>query len=459
MLNHIRAALAPRGLVPSSRRSTRPSSLTGRRLAMPALSLLIATLAFTSQPQAADTQPQASTTGMPVSLGPRPYFLVDDMDEDNAQSADLKARLEQCAANRTSFERSDFSIGHRGAPMMFPEHTREAYLAGARMGAGVLECDVAFTADKELVCRHSQCDLHGTTNILQTPLAEQCAVPPEYDDNGKLTNAADVQCCTSDITLAQFKTLEGRMDGVNPEADTLEAYLAGNPAWRTELYADRGTLMSHAESIELFKSLGVKMTPELKTPSVDMPFDGMSQQDYAQKMIDEYSAAGVSPDDVYPQSFLLDDVRYWIDNSEFGDQAVYLDDRDLEPEFDVSDPATWSPSMQELADQGVKILAPPMWMLLAEGDDPERPIVPSVYAEQAKAAGLELIAWSFERSAPLVDDGAWYHQTIDGVVNNDGDKMVALDVMARDVGVKAVFSDWPASVSFYANCMAEELDR
>ena len=115
--------------------------------------------------------------------------------------------------------------------------------------------------------------------------------------------------------------------------------------------------------------------------------------------------------------------------------------------------------MQELADMGGKILAPPMWMLLAEGDNEDRPIVPSVYAEEAKQAGLELVAWSFERSAPLTRDGAWYHQTIDDVVDNDGDKMVALDVMARDIGVKAVFSDWPAAVTFYANCMADELAK
>jgi glycerophosphoryl diester phosphodiesterase len=38
------------------------------------------------------------------------------------------------------------------------------------MGAGILECDVTFTRDRELVCRHAQCDLHTTTNILDTPL-------------------------------------------------------------------------------------------------------------------------------------------------------------------------------------------------------------------------------------------------------------------------------------------------
>jgi len=46
------------------------------------------------------------------------------------------------------------------------------------MGAGIIECDVTFTADRELVCRHAQCDLHTTTNVLEIPeLAEKCSVP------------------------------------------------------------------------------------------------------------------------------------------------------------------------------------------------------------------------------------------------------------------------------------------
>ena len=47
----------------------------------------------------------------------------------------------------------------------------------AQMGAGVLECDVTFTKDKELVCRHAQNDLHTTTNILATDLASTCVTP------------------------------------------------------------------------------------------------------------------------------------------------------------------------------------------------------------------------------------------------------------------------------------------
>ncbi|SDJ59072.1 glycerophosphodiester phosphodiesterase family protein [Billgrantia gudaonensis] len=395
-----------------------------------------------------------------VTLGPRPLFLVQDMDEDTQRSRELKAELESCAANTGNWQRSDFSIGHRGAALQFPEHTRESYLAGAQMGAGILECDVTFTADQELVCRHSQCDLHTTTNIVDTELAQKCSVPPAFNEAGELTNAADIQCCTSDITLAEFRTLQGKMEGADTEATSIEAYLAGTPGWRTDLYATRGTLMTHAESIELFKALGVKMTPELKAPSVEMPFEGMSQEDYAQKMIDEYKAADVPASDVYAQSFELDDVRYWIDNEpEFGEQAVYLDDRYGLDDFDHSDPATWSPSMEELAEQGVQILAPPMWMLLSsnpEAGDDESRIVPSVYAERAKAAGLDLIAWTFERSGPLTEDGEWYHGTTDDVIDNEGDKLLTLDVLARDVGIIGLFSDWPATVTFYDNCMNAE---
>ena len=38
-------------------------------------------------------------------------------------------------------------------------------------------------------------------------------------------------------------------------------------------------------------------------------------------------------------------------------------------------------------------------------------------------------------------------------INNDGDMMKMLDVLAQDVGVMGVFSDWPATVTYYANCM------
>jgi glycerophosphoryl diester phosphodiesterase len=380
-----------------------------------------------------------------VLLGPRPLYLVDDMDE-----SDLRATLRRCAAG--PFERTDFSIGHRGAPLQFPEHTAESYRAAARMGAGILECDVTFTKDRELVCRHSQCDLHTTTNILAVPeLAAKCSQPFAPADP-QLGTPAAAMCCTSDITLAEFKRLEGRMDASDPAATTVAQYLSGTESWRTDLYSP-GTLLSHAESIALFASLGVKFTPELKAPGVAMPFEGdYTQADYAQQLIDEYKAAGVDPKDVFVQSFDLDDVRYWIENEpEFGRQAIYLDDRYDEWGFDHADPSTWSPTMAELAAAGINIIAPPTWMLVDLNEKEE--IVPSKYAQAAKAAGLDIITWTLERSGPLDAGGGWYYRTISDAIDSDGDMLVLLDVLARQVGIRGIFSDWPATVTYYANCM------
>ncbi len=375
-----------------------------------------------------------------VHLGPRPFWLVEDMDEGS-----LKAELEQCRGK--PMRRTDFSIGHRGAPLQFPEHTLESYVAAARMGAGVVECDVAFTKDRELVCRHAQNDLHTTTNIVTIPeLNAKCTQPfiPADPDSG---TPAQAECRTSDITLAEFKTLEGKMDAYNPMATTPEKYVGGTANWRTDLYASRGTLMSHRESIELFQALGVKFTPELKTPVVEMPYEGdYTQQDYARQMIRDYQEAGVNPRDVWPQSFRLDDVLYWVNETpRFGRQAVFLDEESITPE------TSSLAYMENLKAQGVNILAPAIWKMLTL--DGHQEIVPSEYAENARTAGLDLIAWSMERSGPLTNGGGWYYQSVTGAINNDGDVYKVFDVLARDVGVTAIFSDWPATVTYYANCM------
>jgi glycerophosphoryl diester phosphodiesterase len=380
-----------------------------------------------------------------VELGPRPFFLVDEM-----RDGPLKTRLQQCA-RRGEFSARDFSIGHRGAPMQFPEHTLESYTAAARMGAGIVECDVTFTKDKELVCRHAQNDLHTTTNILVTPLASKCTkpfTPATFDASGKQLTPASAECRTSDITLAEFKTLRGKMDASNPAARTAAEYLGGTANWRTDLYSGptSGTLLTHKESIELFKRLGVKMTPELKSASVQMPFDGFSQEAYAQKMIDEYRAAGVSPRRVWPQSFNVNDVLYWVNREpQFGRQAVYLDDANT-----VADLPGLG-ELQSYRSQGIRIVAPPIFALLTV--DGSGRIVPSQYARNAKQAGLDIITWTLERSGVLADgNNGFYYQSFDSAIQREGDMFTVLDVLAKEIGILGIFSDWPATTTFYANC-------
>jgi hypothetical protein len=129
-----------------------------------------------------------------------------------------------------------------------PEQRADPSERRGRMGAGVLDCDVTFTRDGQLVCRHDQCDLHTTTNVRATDLAQKYSVPfsPAVFDpaTGARTRPASALCCTSDLTLAELKSLTGKMDASNPSATRPREFLGGTANWRTDLYSTGGTLLS-----------------------------------------------------------------------------------------------------------------------------------------------------------------------------------------------------------------------
>lgn len=326
-----------------------------------------------------------------------------------------------------------------------------------RMGAGIQECDVTFSKDHQLVCRHDQCDLHTTTNVVSIPeLNAKCTVPftPASQDGSK---SATAKCCTSDFTLAELRKLCVKMDASDTTATTPAEFLGGTPGYRTDLYAkttcDR--IPTLGEYIELIDALGLKFTAELKTPQVSMPFPAGSnytQEVFAQQLIDEFKAARISPRRVFLQSFLYDDLLYWIKTEpKWAKQAILLD------ETADADPATQMPvavaRLSEYAKAGVKIVAPPLQYLVAV-DASTGKIVPSAYAVEAKRVGLGIITWTLERSGWLGDGsgGGYYYGTIANVTNGEGDVYNLLHVLAQDVGVLGVFSDWSATVTYYANC-------
>ena len=342
----------------------------------------------------------------------------------------LKEQLQSCADG--PFLPTKFSIAHRGAPLGYAEHSREGYIAAADMGAGIIECDVTFTKDLELVCRHSQCDLASTTNILQTELASTCRQPFIPAQNGQPANA---ECCTSDITLAEFKTLCARPNVKNTLATSITEYLAPLKSPVIAQPSQCGTVMSHRDSIELIRDLGAAFTPELKQPQVTMPFNGFSQQNYADKMLAEYQRASVPVQQVYPQSFNIKDVRYWIEkHPEFAQQTIWLVPRQRQ----IMPPSL--KELQSLKNEGLRIIAPPIPMLLRQNSRGE--VEPTAFAKAAKASGLEIITWTFESA----------NATAAVYGDQPGLMLEALDVLAQDIGVSGVFSDWPGTVTYYANC-------
>jgi glycerophosphoryl diester phosphodiesterase len=156
---------------------------------------------------------------------------------------------------------------------------------------------------------------------------------------------------------------------------------------------------------------------------------------------------------VWAQSFNKDDVLYWIRNEpHFGRQAVYLDD--IDP---TADPPVQRISLEELRTlkrQGVRIIAPPIPALL---DVASAEVIPSQYAREIKDLGFDIITWTFERADlrhGASQAGFYYYFDPQGeAIRKDSDMYKALDVLARRVQVLGVFSDWPATVTYYANCM------
>jgi glycerophosphoryl diester phosphodiesterase len=127
-------------------------------------------------------------------------------------------------------------------------------------------------------------------------------------------------------------------------------------------------------------------------------------------------------------------------------------------EYDIDgsllmDASTWPNTMEELKVMGASYIATPMRMLvtLESGE-----IFHSELAIQAKAADIKIITWTIERSGPLVNGGGRYYQSIADAVNSDGVKYELIDALAQDVGVEGIFSDWPATATYSANCMGLE---
>ena len=76
----------------------------------------------------------------------------------------------------------------------------------------------------------------------------------------------------------------------------------------------------------------------------------------------------------------------------------------------------------------------------------------------AKDRGLDIITWTLERSGPGLS-GYYWGTTENAVELTEGDQFSILRVLDEEVGILGIFSDWPATVTFYANCMDVKLRK
>ena len=226
-----------------------------------------------------------------VQLGPRPFYLVDRMRPGPLKDAPREM-------HGRAVPDAPISPSGTAAPRCSSRSTPRSPTRPRRvMGAGIVECDVTFTSDGDLVCRHAENDLHTTTNILVTPLAATCIrpfTPASVDASGKPVTPASAECRTSDAHARGVQEPEGQdgcvqPGGANGRRSSWAAPLRGAPTSTP----GRGTLVTLRESIELNKRNGVKHTPELKSgdaATIAKVFG--SQEKYAQELADVLQDAG-----------------------------------------------------------------------------------------------------------------------------------------------------------------------
>lgn len=230
----------------------------------------------------------------------------------------------------------------------------------------------------------------------------------------------------------------------NKRAKTPQQYISHTKSFQTDLYAhDCPHIQSHKNFIDVVNANGGSFSPEYKM--LDYKFTKQyTRQMFLERVLADYNRT--DPSRVYFQGFEWEDL-YHVAKTPFGMNTFALDKNWLAMTYSRHQLQKY---FQPLVDNGVTAIAPSLSMLLEV--DKENNLVPTLYAKVAKDLGLDIVAWTLERSDALSKGGGWYYSTISQVLRTDSDVIKVLDVLYEDVGIMAIWTDWPSVATFYANC-------
>lgn len=394
------------------------------------------------------------------------------------------------------------SIGHRGAALVAPEETIPSWQIGAASGAGYLECDVSVTKDLDFTCRHSNCDLQFTTDLIENhpDLNAKCSKPWVPGSGEEAT------CCTFDFTMKELSRLCSKMDSViNASADNYSTYLLGPAGFRTGTLAEKkcSPLVPYREYLRLLKRSGYNAIPELKDTWMNRTQDFLASKGtniykiadtFADMLVEEGFHPWPKPGEAELPSGTVKGIMQTFDHRIAAHWKTTRPNLSVEymwetDQMDNEEGVLCYPSngdlngnvggdcggkllIQKLVDLGVDLMAPAIPVLLASG--PNRTVVPSRTAEFLKRLKVQHIgSWSLERQgcdavsgvtpevpgqllAPCGSPDSFYYAPIENTSTfQHVDVLQVLDVLFRDVGLNSLFSDFPATVSMYVNCILE----
>lgn len=317
-------------------------------------------------------------------------------------------------------------IGHRGASGYRPEHTLASYSLAIRQCADVIEPDVVMTKDGVPVVRHEN-EISGTTDVAQHP--EFAALKTTKVVDG--TTPKD-GWFTEDFTLAQLRTLRAveRLPALRP------ANTAYNGKYPIPTLAEVLDLARHSRTCT---GQPVGIAPETKHPSyfagLGLPIEGALVAALRTAGLDRRNAP------VIIQSFETGNLKKL--NTMTDVDLIQLVDCSGAP-WDLKssgDPRTYADlatrkGLRQIARYADAVGFCKNVMIPRDADG--RLLAPSAAIDDAHAAGLEVIGWTFRRENSFLP--LQFRSSADpaGIGNLAGEIRVFLDA-----GMDGFFTDNP----------------
>ena len=318
-------------------------------------------------------------------------------------------------------ENSPVVIAHRGASGLRPEHTRAAYELAIEQGADFIEPDLVMSKDGVFVVRHEN-EIGGTTDV---------AAHPEFAGR-KTTKVIDgvstTGWFTEDFTLAELRTLKAR--------ERLPAFRPANTAFDGQdgiLTFDEVVEIARAGSIRTGRTISV--APELKHPSYFASID-LPMEDGFVAMLTRLDLTGADAPiliqcfEVGPLERLSARIRSPLLQLMAGGGGPA--DRG-----DLTYAAMATPEGLKTIRAYAGAIGVETAMIVPRGSDgvslPATSLIPD-----AHAAGLKVVSWTFRAENAFLP-----HELQRGEGFAAHGDLAAQLRQFRDLGVDAVFSDFP----------------